>query len=87
MRWSCTRVINCCLAVSVGVAVIFLMNSSGFRSVWSSLSFWPWSALDGHDSSSAEVLIFLGMCLMMKLYSWRSACHRTVHRFSFFGVL
>ncbi len=63
------RAISCHLAASDGVEIAFLMNSSGFRSIWSSLLSWPWSALGGRDSSSARVLIFPGTCLMMKSYS------------------
>ena len=55
-----------------------LMKSFGLRRVWSWLSSSPWSELGGRDSLSARVLIFPGICLMMKSYSWRSACHRAV---------
>ena len=46
----------------------------------------PWSELGGCDNSSAGVLIFPGMCLIMKSYSWRSACHCAVRWFSFWGA-
>jgi len=55
-----------------------LMKSFGSRRVWSWLSLSPWFEFGGRDSSSAGVLIFSGMCLMMKSYSWRSACHHAV---------
>src|SRR6266403_123671 len=66
--------------------VVVLMKSFGSRRVWSLLSSSPWSELGGRDSSSAGVLILLGMCLMIKSYSWRSACHCAVRRFSFCGA-
>src|SRR6266404_4545776 len=66
--------------------VVVFMKSLGSRRVWSLLSSFPWLELGGHDSSSAGVLILPGMCLMIKSYSWRSACHRAVRRFSFCGA-
>ena len=51
------------------VAWVVLMKSFGLRRVWSLLSSSPRSELGGRDSSSAGVLIFPGMCLMMKSYS------------------
>ncbi len=65
------------------VVWVALMKSFGSRRVWSWLLLSPWSELGGCDSLSAGVLIFPGMCLMMKSYSCRSACHRAMQRFSF----
>src|SRR6266478_8178196 len=71
-----------------GIVIVWvvLIKSLGLRRVWSLLSLSPWSELGGHDSLSAGVLILPGICLMMKSYSWRSACHRAVRRFSFCGA-
>src|SRR6266403_1399323 len=67
-----------------GICVVVAFTKSfSPRRVWSLLLLSPWSEFGGRDSSSAGVLILPGMCLMTKSYSWRSACHRAVHRFSF----
>ncbi len=65
------------------VTCVAFMKSFGSRRVWSLLSWSPWSEFGGRDSLSAGVLIFPGMCLMIKSYSWRSACHCAVQWFSF----
>ncbi len=85
--WSWIRVIRFCFNDSGSVVVwVVLTKSLGLRRVWSWLSLSPWSELGGRDSSSAGVLIFPGMCLMTKSYSWRSACHCAVWWFSFWGA-
>src|SRR6266403_4696305 len=61
-------------------------KSFGSSKVWSLLSSSPWLEFGGRDNSSAGVLILPGICLMTKSYSWRSACHRAVRRFSFCGA-
>src|SRR6266478_3381619 len=80
------RVIRFLFEESGFCMVVVFTNSFGSRRVWSLLLSFPWSEFGGHDSLSAGVLIFPGMCLMMKSYSWRSACHRAVQRFSFCGA-
>jgi len=49
------------------------------------LSFSPWSTPGGCDKASAGMLVFPGMCLISKSYSWRSVCHRAVCLFRFCG--
>ena len=59
-------------------AVVLLIKSFDSRRVWSLLSLAPWSEFSGRDNSSAGVLIFPGICLMTKSYSWRLVCHHAV---------
>src|SRR6266478_6170416 len=85
--WSWMRVMRFLLEESgICVAWVVLMKSFGLRRVWSLLLSSPWSEFGGRDSSSAGVLIFSGMCLITKSYSWRSACHCAVRQFSFCGA-
>ena len=46
-----------------------LIKIFGSRRGWSWLSLSLWSELGGRDNSSAGVLIFPGICFMIKLYS------------------
>jgi len=49
------------------------------------LSFSPWSTPGGWDKASVDILVFPGMCLILKSYSWRSMWHRAVRLFRFCG--
>src|SRR6267142_696183 len=49
------------------------------------LSFSPWSTPGGRDRASVGMLVFPGICLISKSYSWRSTCHRAVRLLRFCG--